>query len=319
MNRWLRLGLLLLSLLIFGLILWQAGPETWAVIWQGNRTMLLVSFCMHGLAGVASASRLLWLTRASTGQRTISWRRIYTLNWTARALGLVLPRSVSILGGKTVALKALGVPLRQAVWIVFLDNVFDLLLLGFWLIPAFFWFRGETTALLFWFMLGVLTIGTGLLVWWSTQTGRLEPFVRQIRRFPRLAQRLNLDESSLVPAPAYALSALAWTVLLHLVLIVSFYGIGQAIATPTSLPLIASSYPFVQLSLIVAFAPGGLGLFDLGWLGLLRLGGVPETSALAFVVAQRAYVYLFVLAWAAISQGVAWTERGEKSAVNSEQ
>lgn len=309
MNRWLRLALLLLSLLLFGFILWRAGPETWRIVWQGDRAYLFMAFLMHGVAGVASASRLQWLMRAAAAPPNISWRRIYALNWTARALGLILPRSVSILGGKTVALKALGLPLRQAVWLVFLDNVFDLLLLGVWLIPAFFWFRGELSALLFWLLLGVLSVVTGLLVWWGAQAGRLEPFLRQINRFPRLAQRLNLDESSLIPAPAYAMPALAWTMVLHLVLIISFYCIGQAIATPASLPLIASSYPFVQLSLIVAFAPGGLGLFDLGWLGLLRLGSIPETSALAFVVAQRAYVYLFVLAWAAISQGISWTER----------
>lgn len=312
MNRWLRLALLLLSLLLFGLILGWAGPETWRVVWQGNRTYLSIALLMHGVAGVASASRLQWLIRGAAASSNISWRRIYALNWTARALGLILPRSVSILGGKTVALKALGLPLRQAVWLVFLDNVFDLLLLGFWLIPAFFWLRGAISPLLFWLVLGMLAVGAGLLVWWGTQSGRLEPLLRQIKRFPRLAQRLNLDESSLVPAPAYALPALAWTVVLHGVLIVSFYNIGQAIASPTSLPLIASSYPFVQLSLIVAFAPGGLGLFDLGWLGLLRLGGIPETGALAFVVAQRAYVYLFVLAWAVVSVGLSWTERSEQ-------
>lgn len=308
MNRWLRLGLLLLSLLLFGFILWQAGPETWQIVLRGRFSYFFLAFLMHGLAGVASASRLQRLAQAITSQNTISWRRMYVLNWTARALGLILPRSVSVFGGKTVALKAVGVPLRQAVWLVFVDNAFDLLLLGFWLIPAFLWFQG-TPSLLFWFVLAGVTLVASSAVWWGTKPGRLEPFLRQIRRLPRLAQKLNLDENSFIPPPAQALVALAWTVLLNLALITNYYFIGQAIEMDAAAPLITSSYPFVQLSLVVAIAPAGLGLFDLGWLGLLRLGGVPEADALAFVVAQRAYIYLFVLAWTLFSVALSWTDK----------
>lgn len=308
MNRWLRLGLLLLSLLLFGFILWRAGPETWQIVLRGRFSYFFLAFLMHGLAGVASASRLQRLAQAVTGQTMISWRRMYVLNWTARALGLILPRSVSIFGGKTVALKAVGVPLRQAVWLVFVDNAFDLLLLGFWLIPAFLWFQG-TTPLLFWLVLAGMTLVVGTLIWWGTQPNRLEPFLRQLRRFPRLAQRLNLDENSFIPGPPHALAALAWTVLLNLALITNYYFIGQAIDLDAAAPLITSSYPFVQLSLVVAIAPAGLGLFDLGWLGLLRLGGIPEADVLAFVVAQRAYIYLFVLAWTLFSVALSWTDK----------
>lgn len=311
MNRWVRLGLLVVSLLLFGLILWWAGPETWQVVLRGDRTYFFTALLIYGMAGVASSSRLHWLTKAVSERKNIPWRRIYIVNWTARALGLVLPRSVSTIGGKAVALKALGVPLRQAVWIVFIDNAFDLLLLGLWVLPAVWWLQKQTQTWVFWLVLVLMVMVAGLLVWWGTQPGRLEPFLRQVRRFPRLTKWLNLDENSFIPTPAYALPSLVWTVVLHLILIISFYTIGQAVASPAALPLIASGYPFVQLSLIVAFAPGGLGLFDLGWLGLLRLGGLSESEALAFVVAQRAYVYVFVLVWALFSVTLSWLEKGK--------
>ncbi|MCB9445410.1 MAG: flippase-like domain-containing protein [Ardenticatenaceae bacterium] len=88
--------------------------------------------------------------------------------------------------------------------------------------------------------------------------------------------------------------------------------IGRSIGAPVTLPLLLASYPLVQLSLIVAIAPGGLGIFDAGWLGLLRLGGISEAAALAFVVAQRAFVFVFVLVWAGFSALLSLTVRSEK-------
>ena len=309
MKKWLRLSLQLLSLILFVLILWWAGPETWRVVWEGDRQVLLLAVLVYGVAGLASTIRLQLMTRAITGQATISWRRMFYVNWVARALGLVLPRTISTVGGKAVALKALGVPLHQSLWIVFVDNVYDLLLLGLWLWPGFMWLQERESAAAFWLTVLTLTlIASGLIVW-STQPGRLQPLLRRVRQIPWLAKRLPLDDNMLIPAPGYALAGFAVTLLLHTTLITSFFLIGRAINSPASLILVTSSYPFVQLSLIIALAPGGLGLFDLGWLGLLSLGGLNESEALAFVVAQRAYVYLFVLAWAAISQGISWTER----------
>lgn len=319
MKKWLRLSLQLLSLFLFLFILWWAGPETWQVVWQGDRQVLLLAIFVYGVAGLASTIRLQLMTRAITGQATISWRRMFYVNWMARALGLVLPRTVSTVGGKAVALKALGVPLRQSLWIVFVDNVYDLLLLGLWLWPGFMWLQGRESAAAFWITVLVLTFIAGGLTVWGAQPGRLEPLLRRTRQIPWLAKRLNLDDNVLIPAPGYALAGFAFTLLLHTTLIASFFLIGQAINSPASLILVTSSYPFVQLSLIIALAPGGLGLFDLGWLGLLSLGGLNENEALAFVVAQRAYIYLFVLAWTAVSQGVLWTERSEQSTVRSKQ
>jgi len=318
MKKWLRLTLQLLSLLLFVFIIWWAGPETWRVVWEGDRRLLLGAIGVYGVAGLASTVRLQLMTRAVTGQATISWRRMFYVNWVARALGLVLPRTVSTVGGKAVALKALGVPLRQSVWIVFVDNVYDLLLLGLWLWPGFMWLQGRESAAAFWLTILILTLISGGLVFWGAQPGRLEPLLRRLQQIPWLAKRLNLDDKVLIPAPGYALAAFGVTILLHATLIASFFLIGEAINSPASLILVTSSYPFVQLSLIIALAPAGLGLFDLGWLGLLRLGGLSENEALAFVVAQRAYIYLFVLAWAVVSLLVSWTERTEPVPVGSE-
>ena len=71
--------------------------------------------------------------------------------------------------------------------------------------------------------------------------------------------------------------------------------VGSALGLETTLIMFLALFPMAQLSLIVAMAPGGLGVFDLSWLGLLSLLDV--TGAENFAVAQRIYVTIINLFW----------------------
>ena len=113
----------------------------------------------------------------------------------------------------------------------------------------------------------------------------------------------------LLPATGQAVRAWTLTAALNGVLALAFFMMGQAVGLPLPLPLVVAAYPLVQLSLIAAVTPGGLGLFELGWIGLLVLGGVSQSDAVAYSVAPRAYVVVSVLAWAAISLLLSLTER----------
>lgn len=300
MKRWLRLALQLLSLVLFVFILWWAGPETWQVVATGDWQALLICFLLLGLAGICSTSRLRLVAQTVSQRPLPSWRWFFYLNWTTRALGVVLPRGISILGGKTVTLRAFGLPLQQAVWVVLLDNLYDVLVLGSVTIPAFLYLqRGLSWPLFGLFSLVGMGVVTAVLGW-GLGRGQIRPFLGWLQRFPWLAQRLNL-ETPWLPSPSQLLAILAWSIPLHLTLIFTFYYIGQAVGLTTPPVFYAASYPFTQLSLIIAIAPGGLGIFDLGWLGLLRLEGVSQEQALAFVVAQRAYISIFVVLWAVVS------------------
>lgn len=312
MNRWLRIALQLISFTLFALLVWLAGPTAWQDVRQGDPGMLVIALALYGIAGIASASRLRLITAVLYRPGTASWRQFYQANWVARALGVVLPRSVSTIGGKSVALRSFRVPMKRAIWIVLVDNLFDIVLLGAFCVPAFWFLRDDLSGPLFILGSVVAFVLLGGIVWWSTAvpwTGRLLIWIRHI---PWLARKLNLSDEQAelpLPSPIAALQALAWTLLLNMVLAFGFYFMAQAIHLTTSWLLFMAVYPFVQLSLIAAVTPGGLGIFDLGWLGLLALGGVTEDRALTFVVAQRAYATLFVLAWTGFSMLLLLTQR----------
>jgi hypothetical protein len=146
MKRWLRLGLQLIGLALFGLVLILGGPEAWQQVAAGHLEHILISLLFLGFASMMSAVRLQLIARSTTGRVLAPWPRFYHLNMTTRALRLIVPRTLSTLGGKSVGLGALGVSLRRAVWIVMLDNGFDLLVLGTLTGPALLYLRNRGAA-----------------------------------------------------------------------------------------------------------------------------------------------------------------------------
>lgn len=322
-RRAVRIALQLLSLLIFALILWWAGPEPWLQIVDSDWRLLLVGLLIYGVVGVISALRLRVVAQALVANEVSSRRRFYYLSMTARVLGLILPRGVSTLGGKSVGLRALGISLRRSLWIVLMDNLFDILTLGFAAIPAIFFLQNQIGGLLFVALTAAVWALLAIILWLVIASGRLSPIVAWLfGRLPWLSRRLQLDErivDNLFPRVAPAMNALAQTIALNVLLIATYAVIAQALDLEAPALLFAAVFPITQLSLIIAVAPGGLGIFDLGWLGLLRLGGMSPDDTLTFVVAQRAFIYIFVLIWAGVSALLTLTEeRGKRPGSNDD-
>lgn len=316
MKRWLRIAFQIVSLLLFALMIWWAGADAATAVLQGDRQLLLIALGLYGIAGVASATRLRVVAKSIHHANPASWRQFYRLNWVARSLGLVLPRTLSAIGGKSVGLRSYGVPIKRSLWIVLVDNLFDVGLLALICIPAFMFFRGTLTEIQFVTAVILILFLAGAFIWWGTSDRWLQRLTRWVKSIPFLSQKIDLEEGQTVislPQGKDAIVALAWTIVLNLVLVFGFYFMARAVDISVHWTLFLAAYPFVQLSLIAAVTPGGLGIFDLGWLGLLALGGVSEGDALTFVVAQRAYVAIFVLIWTGFSILLGFTEKQSTS------
>jgi uncharacterized membrane protein YbhN (UPF0104 family) len=317
MKRWIRLGLQFISLVLFGLILIWGGSEAWQQVAAGDLESILVSLLLLGFATMMSAVRLQLIARSTTGRELAAWPRFYYLNMTARALGLIVPRTLSTLGGKSVGLGALGVSLRRSVWIVILDNAFDLLLLGILVGPALLYLRDLDAAgeMLVLSLALIVLLASGL--WWITGAGRARLLMRWLRRVPRLATALHLDPGNvtdLLPPRLVALETLGLTIVLNAAIAICFYQISRAVGMAHPWTVFVAGFPITQLSLILAVTPGGLGLFDASWYGVLLLAGVPHQEALTFVIAQRAYIFVFVLIWAGFSVLLSLASGGGKHA-----
>jgi uncharacterized protein (TIRG00374 family) len=304
MKRWGIWLINIISLLLFGLILWWGGAEAWQQIVQADRMAVFAAFLLHGAAGMVSGWRLQTVTRGIAPQHAAPWRRFYYVNMTARALGLVLPRGLSTLGGKSVGIRALGVPMKRSLWAVLVDNLFDIGVLLLISLPALLFLQGRISADTYYLGALGLLCGGMVLVWWGGQPQRLAFVLRWVQKWSWLAAKLKLEGETAViffPSPRRSLQAWGITFLLSLLLALTAYFIGRAVNVNTNIITFLAVFPIAQLSLVIAVAPAGLGIFDLGWIGLLLLAGVADAEVRAFVIAQRAFVFIFVLIWAGFS------------------
>lgn len=79
-------------------------------------------------------------------------------------------------------------------------------------------------------------------------------------------------------------------------------GVAQSIGLDIGVLEILAVTPLAQLSALMGFTPGGLGIQEVGWAGGLQLVGVGSAAIVVFIVAQRAsfiasFAVLTVLAY----------------------
>ena len=209
MKRWLLLLLNLLSLALFGLIFWWSGPtEIWQQLRAGDPLWLFIACLFHGFVSLISGIRLRVVAESVAGRPLGTWQQFYRLNMIARAWGIVLPRTVSTLGGKAVGLRALNLSLRRSVWSVMVDNLFDVLLLAAVALPALPYLQNQISLTTYFLLYSLTCLFLGLALWWGSQPGRLDFLLRWLRRIPWLAEKLKLTEEtavSLLPPPTITL------------------------------------------------------------------------------------------------------------------
>jgi uncharacterized protein (TIRG00374 family) len=293
----------LLNVLLFGLIVWWAGPDAWRQVLTGVPKHVLNAFLLVGSATVLSAARLQLMAHALAGRRLGPWQRFYHLNMTARAIGLIIPRSISTFAGKPVALHGLGLSLKKSVWSVLVDNLFDLVLLGVLAIPALLFLAERASAQMTIALALGLILASAAGLWWlsgGSRLSRLVSLAKRVAPLEAILPRTRRAATDWLPQRRAAVQALTLTLLLNAALAGCYHQISRAVGLSYPWAVFAAAFPGAQLSLVLAVTPGGLGLFDAGWYGMLLLGGVPSQDALTFVVAQRAYVFVFVLCWAGL-------------------
>ena len=306
-----------MGLVAFGAVLYFSGLERLPVLLEAQPRYVLLA--LAALIAVTTVSALRWgmIVNSLAGRPVLSFGGYYAALLTSRVLGLFISRSGSDLGvrfGAVTGARRAGGSVAAAS--LFLDQMFDLALLLAWIGPALLILTDAVSGppavgllvvasvVAFVAMMGMhrlLAAAVTALGWLLDATSRL-PLADRLQRFLD-ARRRNvaglLDVEGLSRPRLAALATL--TMVRYALNALMFFGIAAALDLDVSWMVFVLTGALVQLSLVIAATPGGLGVMDAGWVFSLGLAGVPSEATAVFLVGQRAFQYTGFPALGAVS------------------
>ena len=276
---------------------------------------LWVAVCFGGTLGVALCAALKWkIALSAVGEKEAAhFGSLLHYFMIGRAIGLVFPMDVSDLGVRTMSLKYdHSVSVSKASYSVFLDRMFDVIVAGLFLVPSVLFIAGALPAGTCMALYALIYVA-GLLsfVFFGRMTmeilQRLFRFLfRLVCRIPWVGKRvgsgsdLDLLESSQVAPMAAGLFLVSGLKFFFISL--RYYAIAAAIGMTLGFDEITAFVPSAQYAALLALTPGGLGIADWSWSGLLYKIGVGKEHLVPYLISLRLVITLSVIALALISR-----------------
>lgn len=298
----------LLGAAIFSCLIYYGSSRTLATLGNLDAVFLLAALAATVLIGLSVSLRWGLLANAMARRRVASYFEYYYYFIISRALGFLLPKDVTDFGMRSLLLKRLhGYRLAKSGSSVVLDRMFDAGTTGILLLAVLpFWTElsgaGNTIVLII-----ILTTAAGA-VFWLAHAQVLAILEKVTRWGMQLAGRIPRIKKHLQFQPDYSWLGRDKLLILYLLSLTKFaltaarlIFFSLAMGLPISPTLILLGTPLGQLSYVFAFTPGGLGIFELGWLGILSFAGVGTEDTIAFVVGQRVLTVLLVAFLALLS------------------
>lgn len=263
--------------------------------------------------GITSSIAFRWgtIVNALEGRKLAPWHRYYHYFIQSRALGFVLPKDVTDFGVRILWLKrSHKSSLSDAGVSVFIDRLYDLMAMLILLASVVPYWLGMFSAVATGGLMVVIIVAFGyLLVYRQHYLLRLMqkllnfalklfsvfPFIKK-----RLPERIDIpDFGKKTNTRIYAASILKMAFTMARFVMFAF-----ALNIMVNPEIIILGTPLGQLGYLFSFTPGGLGIFEAGWYGILQLAAVSTQTALLFVVGQRILTIAVILVLAFVSQVV---------------
>lgn len=303
--RWRSAALLLVGVALFAGLLWALGTS-WSELRRAasfDARGVLASLIGSGIASLATAARWKWIAEQMGGTRLGFGRYLHALVLTRLVGSFTSALAVDLLG-RGVALQRAGSErsVGHTASAVIVERMHDVLLPAC-LLPWAIWWRDSLPALM-----GVVV---GFACFATVAHG---PLVRLgIATYARLRRKDDFvlpDARLLSPRAGAAVTAASLG--RYLGLSIHVFGAAMAVGIALNLIEVVAVSPPAQLSSLIGFTPGALGIQEVGWAAGLGIIGKGATAIALFVIAQRA---LFITSFAALT-GMTWPWRGEPSRPN---
>lgn len=284
---------LLLGIACLGGFLVWFGPDTLATLLSVDLAFLIGAFGCTLAIVLCIGLRWSMLVQAvsASSPRLLESCRYFLLN---RVIGFVVPKDLSDVAGRVFLLTTRhGVPPSEAAVSVFLDRLFDLALALTLLGPALLFLSGVVSLQGFALSLLVLLLTAGATLFlageplvsivfglyrsFRTQAGRVVP---GFKTAPGLVAPEQLSGRVLVKALGFSALKFCATTL-------RFIGYARAVSLTAPPAVFVAGTPITQLSFLLAFTPGGLGLLEATWYGVLTHADFAGPDVVRFLLVQR--------------------------------
>jgi uncharacterized protein (TIRG00374 family) len=276
---------------------------------------VMVAVCFGCTAGIAVTSALKWrLSLGMLGEAGAThFGSLLYYFMCGRAIGLVLPMDVSDFGVRMMSLKFKhAVSIGKASYSVYLDRTFDVVVAGLFLIPSVLFITGAVSAntglILF-----AVAFGAGLIcfTFLAGKSTRLLAFIfrvlfKAVCKIPWVGKRVEFDtENRLLEGGDFtsaAPSLYALSVVKFVFTVLRFVVIAAAVSMSLGFKDIVLFVPGAQFAALFALTPGGLGIADWSWSGLLYKIGADRHMIVPYLVSLRLVIALSIVVLAGLSR-----------------
>lgn len=294
----------LLGAAVFALCLWITDLPSPSLLWNIDPWWLAVGILAQG--GLAVMMPYRWIVMSRGAGIDIPYLPACRLTAYMSLAGAVIPQSVADLGGRGLwASRRTGSGLLDSCNVVLCDRLLDVYAIGLFLPTGVAWayrlappwgcMTGAAGMALLGFAVLYLMKGRFFLLFdlGFRCVRRVCDLIPPLRgRFNWHVSPITLDNRTLVGV--YVISMLKFG-LITLGTLAYF----KAVHIDVPVALVFFALPITQFVFIFAMTPGGLGIFELGWVGVLTLNGLPDADIGLFLVSQRLCATVAVLFWAA--------------------
>ena len=305
-----------LGVLIFGAILYYGGVEALRRVASVNLWYLACAFVGAGLAAVVTSLRWGLIVDALEGPSARSRLHYFYYVMMGKISSTFVSQYVGDYGVRPLALKASGATsMGRAFYSVLLDRVFDLMLSLLFLVPGSLYLAGVVSAEVFGVLVVVFVGG-----YWAVMArnhhlvadllGMVAGVVRGLGRRTTVGKGLLDRVATIVEGARTGFeqvgrrcinAANLLTLCRYLAMAVRAYFVALALGLSIPFWLVFLAVGLVRFTLLFAIAPGRLGVLEVGWFGVLVLGGVDSAAIVPFLIGLRVYGLVFnaILALAA--------------------
>jgi uncharacterized protein (TIRG00374 family) len=283
-----------------------------ALVWFSGLSLQDLSSALGAFPLIAAVAYLC-LTVALVALSALKWKRVvevfepdplrragavFYFQYTAlgQLLGQVLPLHVSSATARSLALRMhQRMPVVRGIATSVVEQIFDVLIPAVFLVPSLLLLSGAV-ALYEWAALVLCLIAaTAMLI-----ALLAEPlFLVLARGLDALSGRWRMGQMKKAALALHeardlglferrlALTMFALSLVRFLVLTARVEAVVAGLALPVGFAELMEIMPLAQLSLVLAFTPGSLGVSEWAWTGLLGLVGVDLEPAVVLVLVRR--------------------------------